>query len=666
MNAAAPPALFFRPRSTLARLRLDPELEIGAGGEAVVYGMPGDGGRVAKIYHEPTVDRARKLAAMVSNPPAMPAGTAIAWPLDVLLAERGGFAGFLMPRADGPRVFEFYNPSTRRGTAPGFHAALLHRAGRNLAAAFHALHAAGYVVGDVNESNLLVSPADASVTLVDADSLQVRDEESGGVFRSRVGKPEFTPPELLGMDFGEVDRTAEHDRFGLAVLLFLLLMEGTHPFATRLDSRVEAEPVEERIRQGLFPHARADDACHPPRLSPPFQALHWPLRRLFLRAFVAGHTDPSARPTCEEWRDALEAAEAALVTCAANPRHRHAPHLAACPWCERAARLGGRDPFPEGVVAAPPRPRRPPPRRVPVAAPAPAPAPRPAPAAPVVTTPFGTRPAPLVGLASRAALRSVGPMGMMHQQSGSPAPFVFGPSGVFNPAVGLGPMAVLAFMGGGMPQLLGAFGFLLALGALVWFGWKRVRPATILLAVAATVVTVTLMGLAYTVNPDDPASAFPPFVADAPQPLPAGAIPLDDPRDVKALDDYILPELRSVPISKASLGMPPEVIGFSSGRIAVDLRSLDLPPRLENGAEAAAAAAAAYARRGSPDSVETVMLWLRVEADGRVSDRRVITSSPDLASYVALDASGYLGYSPGTKGGIAVPVWVVQPIVFVP
>jgi DNA-binding helix-hairpin-helix protein with protein kinase domain len=123
VDAAAPPVLLLRRRATLERLRLDPELEIGAGGEAVVYGVPGDGGLVAKLYHEPTLDRARKLAAMVSNPPAMPAGTAIAWPSDVLLAERGGFAGFLMPRADGPRVFEFYNPVTRarrrRGSTRG-------------------------------------------------------------------------------------------------------------------------------------------------------------------------------------------------------------------------------------------------------------------------------------------------------------------------------------------------------------------------------------------------------------------------------------------------------------------------------------------------------------------------------------------------------------------
>ncbi|HEX8244488.1 MAG TPA: hypothetical protein VF541_13360 [Longimicrobium sp.] len=157
-DAAAPPALVLRRRSTLEPVALDPDLEIGAGGEAVVYHVPGGAGLVAKVYHHPSIDRARKLALMLAHPPAMPEGTSIAWPVDLLIHGRG-FAGFVMPFAEGPRVFEFYNPVSRRATAPGFHSGLLHHAGRNLAAAFDALHAAGYVVGDVNESNLLVSPA---------------------------------------------------------------------------------------------------------------------------------------------------------------------------------------------------------------------------------------------------------------------------------------------------------------------------------------------------------------------------------------------------------------------------------------------------------------------------------------------------------------------------
>lgn len=382
MSTLAPPALAFRRRSTMERLVLDPALEIGAGGEAVVYEVPDDATLVAKVYHRPTLERARKLTLMLANPPRMPEGTAIAWPADLLLGS-GGFAGFLMPRAGGPRLFEFYNPVTRRSTAPGFHFGLLHRAGRNLAAAFEALHAAGYVVGDVNESNILVDPVSAAVTLVDADSLQVPDAENGTVFRSHVGKGEFTPPELQGVSFTDVDRAPAHDHFGLAVLLFLLLMEGTHPFAVRVAAgAAEPLPLEDRIRAGMFPYAGSRRGCTPPRLALPFGVVHPAVRALFERCFVDGHLDPSARPAAPEWSDALATAESELRRCDLNPQHRFGAHLGDCPWCERTRLLRGRDPFPATADAArlaPPRARR---ATAPATAPAPATAAAPRPARP--------------------------------------------------------------------------------------------------------------------------------------------------------------------------------------------------------------------------------------------------------------------------------------------
>src|SRR5215212_4217649 len=154
-------ARVLRRRSTGALLVLDTTREIGAGGEARVLEVPGEPGLVAKLYRDPTLARARKLGLMLERPPALDPGAAVAWPVDLLTGPSGGrFAGFLMPRAEGPRLFEFYNPISRRRTAPLSDYALLHRAGVNLAAAFAGLHAHGYVVGDVNESNILVSPAD--------------------------------------------------------------------------------------------------------------------------------------------------------------------------------------------------------------------------------------------------------------------------------------------------------------------------------------------------------------------------------------------------------------------------------------------------------------------------------------------------------------------------
>ena len=400
-------------RSTGAPLALDPALEIGVGGEARVLGVPGDESLVAKLYHQPTLERAHKLARMIEAPPVLEGGAALAWPVDLLTGPGGGrFAGFLMPRAEGPRIFEFYNPVSRRRAAPLFDWGRMHRAGTSLAAAFDALHGRGYVVGDVNESNILVSPEDASVTLVDADSFQVRDALTGAVHRSGVGKAEFTPPELQGARFADVDRAPEHDRFGLAVLLFLLLMEGTHPFAMRFEGDGEALPVEERIRRGLYPNALPDDDCRPPRLAPPIQTLQPGLQALFVRCFVQGHADPAARPTAAEWRDALAVAEGELRVCDENPRHLFGGHVPFCPWCHRARLLQGRDPFPvslelaraadlkpRAAARAVPRTRARARRSSPAPAPKPpAPIPAPTPRAPTPpTVPAGLLPQWLVG-----------------------------------------------------------------------------------------------------------------------------------------------------------------------------------------------------------------------------------------------------------------------------
>lgn len=329
---------------------------LGEGGEARVVSVPGRVDLVAKLYRHPRPEHARKLAQMLADPPALAdAGASLAWPREPLVDAAGQVVGFVMPRAHGVKVFELFNPATRRALEHRFHWALLHRVAGNLAAALDALHARGYVVGDVNESNLLVNPA-GSVTLVDTDSFQVPDPIGGGWFRARVGRPEYTPPELQGLDFGSVDRTPAHDRFGLAVVIFQLLMEGTHPFAVRTDTGEESVTVEERIRAGRFAYLPGDD-IRPPRMAPPFEALDERLRDLAVRAFHAGHAEAYARPTAAEWRDGLRAAEAELVTCKASGQHRYAPHLVACPWCRRKQLLGGRDPFPlrQELPAAPRR-----------------------------------------------------------------------------------------------------------------------------------------------------------------------------------------------------------------------------------------------------------------------------------------------------------------------
>ncbi len=210
--------------------------EIGAGGEARIFGLAAEPRLVAKVYHQPSRLRAAKLRAMLASPPRDPADgsghVSIVWPRELIFDSTGLPIGFLMPRIDFSRaipLLHLYNPADRVQRAPGFTWRYLLRALRNLASVVDALHARGYVVGDLNESNVLVSDS-ALVTLVDCDSIQV-PAPGGGFFRCTVGKAEYTPPELQGCQFGAVDRNVAHDDFGLAVLGFMLLMEGFHPFA---------------------------------------------------------------------------------------------------------------------------------------------------------------------------------------------------------------------------------------------------------------------------------------------------------------------------------------------------------------------------------------------------------------------------------------------------
>jgi DNA-binding helix-hairpin-helix protein with protein kinase domain len=343
-------------------ITLDVTSTLGHGGEARIFAVPQDETLVAKVYHKPTVAHAQKLVAMLANPPENPTAgqghISIAWPVDLLgkmagsdalsgLAQSAHMVGFLMPRVKGMHsILDFYNPKTRRQKCPFFNYTYLHRTARNLAAAFGALHARGYCIGDVNESNILVGDT-ALVTLVDTDSFQVREPNKGVVYRCPVGKPEFTPPELQGKSFQSVDRAIEHDLFGLAVLIFQLLMEGTHPFSGIFQGVGDPPPYETRIAAGHFSYSigrRVPYIATP--IAPTFEILHPSLRQLFVRCFEDGHNNPQMRPSAQTWQSALNEAEKALVTCSANQQHRYGQHLNACPWCERSVKLGGRDPFP--------------------------------------------------------------------------------------------------------------------------------------------------------------------------------------------------------------------------------------------------------------------------------------------------------------------------------
>jgi DNA-binding helix-hairpin-helix protein with protein kinase domain len=376
---------------------LDASLFIAAGTEGEVYRVPGHDSLVIKIYKEKVdAERAGKLNAMVANPPDDPmkgrGHASIAWPRDLVIwPGNREVCGFVMPRLPVAHpISRFYDIGDRRKHLPFFTYQSLCVLASNLASAVWALHEKGYVIGDVNDRNIMATDK-ALVTVVDTDSFQIKDQSTGRVYHCPVFSPLYTAPEFLGQG----ERTPEHDLFGIGVLLFQLLMEGQLPFICAFSNPSDAVDAFECLKKGYFPYAQSPNGIKPPLGAPPYAMLHPALQRLFEQCFVDGHRDPRMRPTAPVWRRALRDCGYDLTQCKLNSQHHYFNHLQKCPWCERAQflRTGKKrvnvDPFPQpGTVSGGPRGGHAG-AQTPISTPRPRP--NAAPAAPVTTPPLPSR-----------------------------------------------------------------------------------------------------------------------------------------------------------------------------------------------------------------------------------------------------------------------------------
>jgi DNA-binding helix-hairpin-helix protein with protein kinase domain len=306
--------------------------EIGRGGEGVVYEIEGRAEQVAKLYLAPVdSQKTAKLQTMVLK--RTDALTRLAaWPSDLLLkAPRGCVTGLLMRKISGFRpIHELYTPKSRLQEFPRANWPFLVHVATNVARAFALIHSCAVVIGDVNHGNILVN--DAGITaLIDCDSYQVLN--NGQKFICGVGVSAFTPPELQGKNFSSVVRTENHDNFGLALLIFHLLLMGRHPFAGRFLGTGEM-PVERAIREYRFAFSASSKTMQmaPPPNSLQLSDLPVTITKFFEQAFspIAAQ---ALRPDAGQWINALESLSRELAQCSRISSHHYYKQLAQCPWC---------------------------------------------------------------------------------------------------------------------------------------------------------------------------------------------------------------------------------------------------------------------------------------------------------------------------------------------
>lgn len=271
-----------------------------------------------KIYFRQnrTKQREDKIGFMVHNPPPNLGGgnstRIICWPKEVVYDDNKRVAGFVMPLAfNGSRLlYELCTPNMKnlppiwtgkydRATGQGVEGRL--KLCVNIAAAVNHIHQARrYVLVDLKPQNLLVT-SDGKMSVIDLDSIQISNGNTL-VFPAQFATPEYVPVEANAVNPSKNFISDSWDHFSLAVIFYQLLF-GLHPYAASFQGRYkDSTTLADSIKNGLFVFGTKGNYVHVrPELHDNFSRIPSSLQSLFIKAFDAGHTNPSLRPSASQW-----------------------------------------------------------------------------------------------------------------------------------------------------------------------------------------------------------------------------------------------------------------------------------------------------------------------------------------------------------------------------
>lgn len=221
--------------------------KISEGGEGVVYETNLEG-FVAKVYHKKrlTADLKEKLKVMVGLESFLNIDTpdySICWPVDLVLNSHGEVVGYVMRRAKGEPLMKMLHPATLLKKYPHVDRAGLAKIAVNVLKGLETLYNYKVLMGDVNGLNFIVDSETLKVYLIDSDSWQI------GPFVCKVGRQEFSHPDWLSGRFENKPREPRSEAFAIAVLVFMILLPGKHPF-----SHAGGEDMKRNIVERTFPY----------------------------------------------------------------------------------------------------------------------------------------------------------------------------------------------------------------------------------------------------------------------------------------------------------------------------------------------------------------------------------------------------------------------------
>ena len=273
---------------------------IAHGRKSIVYETE-SGGKfgeyAAKIYRPEfcTVRQLEKLRLIVSLGLKF---KGICFPDEILLNERGEFCGCLMPRADGGSIEELFCTAPEFARRfPDWKKPDMVILTMNILDRIKYLHDNGVIMGNLVPENIMFMSTE-DIYFINADSWQYRE------FPCPDGDVYCTPPELLGKDFRTFLRTMGNENFGVAVLVFMLMMQGMPPYAS-----FERDMPEEEIRGGKFPYTVGEFKAIKDYKAPAMEArkiwshLVRQLKDTFMQTFheKGSHNTEKTRYSVDQW-----------------------------------------------------------------------------------------------------------------------------------------------------------------------------------------------------------------------------------------------------------------------------------------------------------------------------------------------------------------------------
>lgn len=229
-----------------SRVKITLSNPVGVGGEGTIYKV--NKTLACKIYklERLTIARMEKLRVMISKPISDPE---ICWPIDIVTNTKGEPVGFTMPIAKGHILTRVHSQTFLQQKFPKWRKRDLAELTLTIASKIKYLHARNVIIGDINTRNIMFySPSE--VYFVDTDSYQIEG------FPCPVGTNEYTCADILsyGLEFPKFLRTFGHENFAVAMLIFIILMNGRHPYSYKGGADTVSN-----IKNSTFPYPYMQD-----------------------------------------------------------------------------------------------------------------------------------------------------------------------------------------------------------------------------------------------------------------------------------------------------------------------------------------------------------------------------------------------------------------------